>query len=51
MAQETNIVVDQGQSKLSDLWRKEDYLAIWLGFLVSVVCIGAYFYGGSKDEI
>lgn len=51
MAQETNIVVDQGQSKLSDLWRKEDYLAIWLGFLVIVVCIGAYFYGGSKDEI
>lgn len=51
MAQETNIVVDQGQSKLSDLWTKEDYLAIWLGFLVIVVCIGAYFYGGSKDEI
>lgn len=51
MAQETNIVVDRGESKLSDLWTKEDYLAIWLGFLVIAVCIGAYFYGGSKDEI
>ncbi|AMD94017.1 YeiH family protein [Desulfomicrobium orale] len=51
MAQETNIVVDRGESKLSDLWTKEDYLAIWLGFLVIAVCIGAYFYGGPKDEI
>lgn len=29
-----DVVIDRGQSKLSDLWTKEDYLAIWLGFLL-----------------
>ncbi|WP_136798613.1 YeiH family protein [Desulfosediminicola ganghwensis] len=29
---DSNIVVDTGQSKWSDLWLKEDYWAIWLGF-------------------
>lgn len=33
---EENVVVDQGQSKLSDLWLKEDYWAIWLGFFLLV---------------
>jgi uncharacterized integral membrane protein (TIGR00698 family) len=30
----TNVVVDDGGSKWSDLWKKEDYWAIWLGFLI-----------------
>lgn len=34
---ENNIVIDKGQSKLSDLWKKEDYWAIWLGFLLLAV--------------
>ncbi len=43
MAQQgANIVVDHGQSSWSDLWTKEDYLAIWLGFLVIVVSLIAY---------
>ena len=34
---EGNVVIDKGQSKLSDLWLKEDYWAIWLGFILLVV--------------
>jgi hypothetical protein len=51
MAQsEGKIVVDHGKSSLSDLWTKEDYLAIWLGFLVIAVCLIAYFGFGPKEE-
>ncbi|KPK00458.1 MAG: hypothetical protein AMJ60_01320 [Desulfobacterales bacterium SG8_35] len=32
-----NIVVDKAETKLSDLWKLEDYWAIWLGFLILVV--------------
>jgi uncharacterized membrane protein YadS len=39
---DTNVVVDHGKSQWSDLWTKEDYLAIWLGFLVIAVCLVAY---------
>ncbi len=35
-----DIVVDDSRSKLSDLWKKEDYLAIWLGF---AILIAGYF--------
>jgi uncharacterized membrane protein YadS len=44
------IVADHGQSRWSDLWTKEDYLAIWLGFLVIAVCLVAYFGFGPKKE-
>lgn len=47
---ESQVVVDHGQSKLSDLWTKEDYLAIWLGFLVVVVSLIAYLGMGPKAE-
>lgn len=50
MAQEGNIVVDHGQSKWSDLWKKEDYLAIWLGFAIILVSVIAYFNFGPKAE-
>ena len=42
MANENNnVVVDQAQSHWSDLWKKEDYWAIWLGFalLIAAICI------------
>ncbi len=32
-----DIVIDCAQSKFSDLWTKEDYLAIWLGFFLLFV--------------
>ncbi len=47
---DANIVVDHGQSRWSDLWTKEDYLAIWLGFLVIVVCLIAYLGFAPKAE-
>ena len=38
----TDVVVDDGRAKWSDLWKKEDYWAIWIGFLL--LAIGAYLY-------
>ncbi|MDR2056217.1 MAG: YeiH family protein [Desulfovibrio sp.] len=34
--QKADVVVDDGGAKISDLWKKEDYWAIWLGFLVLI---------------
>jgi len=50
MAQDENTVIDHGRSRLSDLWTKEDYLAIWLGFAIIAVCLFAYFTFGPKAE-
>lgn len=50
MEKDSNVVIDDGQSRWSDLWRKEDYLAIWLGFSLILVCIVAYFNFGLKEE-
>jgi len=47
---ESGIVIDHGKSSWSDLWSKEDYLAIWLGFLIIAVSLGAYFGFGPKAE-
>lgn len=47
---DSQVVVDHGQSKLSDLWTKEDYLAIWLGFLIVAVSLIAYLGFGPKAE-
>lgn len=50
MAENTsNVVVDDGKSKLSDLWKKEDYWAIWLGFilLIAAYCV---FISGAPAE-
>ncbi len=32
-----NVVTDDGRSKISDLWKKEDYWAIWLGFIILII--------------
>jgi len=50
MAQDSNVVIDHGKSQWSDLWKKEDFLAIWLGFIIIAVCILAYTTFGPKDE-
>ncbi|MDR3358223.1 MAG: YeiH family protein [Desulfovibrio sp.] len=34
--QKADVVVDNGGAKISDLWKTEDYWAIWLGFLVLI---------------
>ena len=43
------IVVDRAASRLSDLWKKEDYWAIWLGFLMLIVGIVIYFNNAPAD--
>ena len=43
------IVVDRGGSKISDLWKKEDYWAIWIGFFVLLVGLVVFFGGAPSD--
>ncbi len=50
MSQNGNVVVDHSRSRWSDLWKKEDYLAIWLGFSIIIVCLVAYFGFGPRAE-
>ncbi len=33
---ENQFVIDQAKSSISDLWKKEDYWAIWLGFFILI---------------
>ena len=48
MATDSNIVVDDGRAKWSDLWLKEDYWAIWIGFFVIIVA-GIIMMNGRAD--
>ena len=34
---ETQVVTDSGKGEFSDLWKKEDYWAIWLGFFLLIL--------------
>lgn len=36
---QSDVVIDRGKSQWSDLWRKEDYWAIWVGFFCMAVAI------------
>ena len=40
---ESLVVTDTGGSRLSDLWKKEDYWAIWLGFGLLILGVIVYF--------
>ncbi len=42
MAEVQDVVTDRAQTRLSDLWTKEDYWAIWLGFILLIA--GALIY-------
>ena len=46
-----DVVVDRGKSQLSDLWTKEDYWAIWLGFVIIIVSLGVYLNSPIRGEI
>lgn len=46
----SSVVIDHGKSQWSDLWKKEDFLAIWLGFIIISVCVLAYTTFGPKAE-
>lgn len=41
--QESQAVTDKGESHLSDLWKIEDYWAIWLGFALLILGMIIYF--------
>jgi uncharacterized membrane protein YadS len=48
MQEKTEVVVDNATSSWSDLWKKEDYWAIWLGFLILIV--GSFIYFNHEPE-
>ncbi|BCS98177.1 UPF0324 membrane protein [Desulfoluna limicola] len=50
MGNEQDIVEDKGVSKFSDLWTKEDYWAIWLGFFVLILGM-IIFFPKATDEV
>ena len=39
---ESEVIIDKVETKLSDLWKKEDYWAIWLGFLLLLTGLAIY---------
>jgi len=48
-SKESQVVVDKAGGQLSDLWKKEDYWAIWLGFLILIVGLIIYLPRGPAD--
>lgn len=47
---QNDVVIDVARSRISDLWKKEDYWAIWLGFLALIFGIVVYF-NSAPDEM
>ena len=43
-----DVVVDSGKGGISDLWKKEDFWAIWIGFAVLIVGMLIYFNAAPK---
>ena len=50
MADESNVVIDRAEGKLSDLWKKEDYWAIWLGFILLIAAIFIFVTGDNAEK-
>ena len=48
-ARADEVVVDSGKGGISELWKKEDYWAIWIGFFVLIVGMLIFFNSGPKD--
>jgi uncharacterized membrane protein YadS len=44
----SDVVVDRAEGKISDLWKKEDYWAIWLGFALLILGMIIYFPRGPE---
>ncbi len=40
---DSQVVMDRATSSISDLWKKEDYWAIWLGFFILVLAMVLFF--------
>jgi uncharacterized membrane protein YadS len=43
------VVIDRASGQLSDLWKKEDYWAIWLGFIAASIVFSLMYQGLGKD--
>ena len=46
---DTEFVIDVAETRISDLWKKEDYWAIWLGFLILIFGLVVYFNNAPAD--
>ena len=44
----SDVVIDRAEGNISDLWKKEDYWAIWLGFAILVVGMIIFFPRGPE---
>jgi uncharacterized membrane protein YadS len=47
--QNGQVVIDEATASFSDLWKKEDYWAIWLGFLLLLFGVIIYFNNAPAD--
>ena len=47
--QQNQIVTDQSAGQISELWKKEDYWAIWLGFVILIIGLIIYLPRGPAD--
>ncbi|MDD2967304.1 MAG: putative sulfate exporter family transporter [Desulfovibrionaceae bacterium] len=51
MSQNQDVVIDKAQSTWSDLWKKEDYWAIWLGLAFSLLALYLYVFSYPADKL
>ena len=52
MAEGSGIVVDQSKWEWSELWKKEDWWAIWIGFFLLIAAMFIYFpHSGEMKDI
>jgi len=52
MANDSSIVADQGKWEWSEMWKKEDWWAIWIGFFILIASMFIYFpHSGAMKEI
>ena len=47
---QSDVVIVRSQAKLSDLWLKEDYWAIWIGFFILIAATLVMFNGNASFE-
>lgn len=50
--EKSSVVVDQGKWEWSEMWKKEDWWAIWLGFIILIAGMFVYFpHSGDMKNI
>ena len=48
---DSSVVYDSGKTKLSDLWKQEDYWAIWIGAFILILGMLIYFPKGDQAVV